>query len=316
MKILIVGGAGYLGGAITDLLIGSEHKVRVYDNLLYEEEYRKPVDFIFGDVRDRKKLLPHLKWAEAVIWLAAVVGDGACALNPEIAEEVNQHSVAWFSKNFKGRIIFPSTCSVYGAQDGILDEKSKLNPLSVYASTKLAGEKYLENKNALVFRLGTLFGISDTNSRVRLDLVLNTMTARAYYDRKLKVFGGKQYRPLLHVRDVAVIMVDNLMTDTTGIFNLSKQNLNMLHLSEKVKKYFPRLKIEKVKMEFEDSRNYRVSADKAKKILNFKPVLDIDDGITEIKALLESGRIRDINSPRYSNQVHLSMYSLYSWQQK
>jgi len=316
LKVLVVGGAGYLGGAITDLLIGSEHKVKVYDILLYEEEYRKPVNFVYGDVRDRKKLLPQLKWADAVIWLAAVVGDGACALNPEIAEEVNQNSVAWLAKNFRGRIIFPSTCSVYGAQDGVLDEKSKLNPLSVYASTKLAGEKFLENKNALIFRLGTLFGISDNVSRIRLDLVLNTMTARAFYDKKLKVFGGRQYRPLLHVRDVAVVTVDNLTTKTTGIFNLSKQNLNMLCLAEKVKNHFPRLKIEKVKMEFEDARNYRVNTEKAKKVLNFKPVLDIDEGIREIKKLLESGRIRDINSPRYSNQVHLSMYSLYNWQQK
>lgn len=315
MKVLVVGGAGYLGGAITDLLIGSEHKIRVYDILLYEEEYRKPVDFIFGDVRDRKKLLPHLKWADAVIWLAAVVGDGACALNPEIAEEVNQHSVAYLSKNFKGRIIFPSTCSVYGAQDGILDEKSKLNPLSVYASTKLAGEKFLEAKNALIFRLGTLYGISDTSSRIRLDLVLNTMTARAFYDKKLKVFGGKQYRPLLHVRDAALAAVNNLTSEVTGIFNLSKQNLNMLHLAEKVQNHFSRLKIEKVKMEFEDSRNYRVSAEKAKKILNFKPALDVDEGIKEMKELLVSGRIRNINSPRYTNQVHLSMYSLYNWHQ-
>ena len=300
-----------MGGAITDLLINSEHKIRVYDILLYEEEFRKPVDFIYGDVRDRKKLLPHLEWADVIIWLAAVVGDGACALNPEIAEEVNQHSVEWLVKNFNGRIIFTSTCSVYGAQDGELDENSKLNPLSVYASTKLAGEKFLKNKNAIIFRLGTLYGISDNSSRLRLDLVLNTMTARAYYDKKLKLFGGKQYRPLLHVKDAARVVVDNLTASTKGVFNLRKQNLNMIYLANKVASHFRNVKIEKVKMEFEDSRNYRVSIEKAKKMLQFKPSFSIDEGIVEIKELLESGRIRDINSPRYTNQVYLSMYSLW-----
>src|SRR6185369_372366 len=175
MKVLVVGGAGYIGGAVTDLLAKSNHEYRVYDALLYEESYRKPVDFFYGDIRDRARLLPHLKWADAVVWLAALVGDGACALNPEITTEINQDTVKWLTESFSGRIVFMSTCSVYGAQDGELNESSPLNPLSVYAATKLDAEKYLIERNAIIFRLGTLFGVGDLFSRIRLDLVVNTL---------------------------------------------------------------------------------------------------------------------------------------------
>jgi len=161
LKVLVTGGSGYVGGAVTDILANSEHDVRVFDALLYEESYRKPGNFIYGDVRDYDLLLPQLKWADAVIWLAALVGDGACALHPDITLQINQESVKFVTEHFDGRIVFLSTCSVYGAQDGELDEESPLNPLSVYASTKLAAEKYLEQKNAIIFRLGTLFGVGD-----------------------------------------------------------------------------------------------------------------------------------------------------------
>ncbi|MCL5407138.1 MAG: NAD-dependent epimerase/dehydratase family protein [Patescibacteria group bacterium] len=309
MKVLVVGGAGYLGGAVTDILINSEHDLRVYDALLYEEEYRKGVKFIYGDIRNHEKLLPHLKWAEAVIWLAALVGDGACALNPEISTKINTDEVEWLSKNFDGRIIFMSTCSVYGAQDGELDENAPLNPLSVYAKTKLEAEKFLVDKNAIIFRLGTLFGVSDEYSRVRLDLVVNTMTMRAFYDKELKVFGGKQYRPLLHVKDAAKTACDNLTTTKRGIFNLRKININMIELAEKVEKHFPDIKIEKVEMKFEDARNYRVKVDKATKELKFAPKYEIEDGIKELKAVFAEGRIRDFLSPRFTNEMYLSKFS-------
>src|SRR5262245_5135806 len=137
MNVLVVGGAGYVGGAVSDLLRATEHHVRIYDALLYEEAFRKPGDFVFGDVRDVGSLRPHLDWADAVVWLAALVGDPACALNPDVSVDINQESVRQLSENFDGRIIFLSTCSIYGAQDKELDETSKANPLSVYAVTKL-----------------------------------------------------------------------------------------------------------------------------------------------------------------------------------
>ena len=123
-NVLVVGGAGYVGGAITDLIASSNYNERIFDNLLYEDTYRKEVDFFYGDVLDTKALLPHLKWADVVVWLAAIVGDGACQLNPEYTIEVNQEAVKKLSQNFDKRIIFMSTCSVYGAQDIELNENS------------------------------------------------------------------------------------------------------------------------------------------------------------------------------------------------
>lgn len=309
MKVLVVGGAGYVGGAVTELLLESNHDQRVYDALLYEESYRKTVDFVYGDVRDTDRLAPHLKWADAVVWLAALVGDGACALNPEISVSVNQDSVKWLSEHYDGRIIFMSTCSVYGAQDAVLDEASPTNPLSVYAITKLAAEESLKSKNAIIFRLGTLFGVGDLFARIRLDLVVNTLTVRAYRQGKISVFGGDQFRPLLHVRDAARAAVGNLDAEPTGVFNLARQNVRIVDLAYQVRNHFPDLVIEQTPIKFQDARNYRVSGEKAQRSLGFKAVYSIDDGIEEVKELLESHRLKDMDNPRYTNQTFLSMFN-------
>lgn len=303
MNVLITGGAGYLGGAVTDLI--KDHNVRVYDSLLFEEDYLKNVPFIYGDIRDKKKLKEQLDWADAVVWLAALVGDGACALNPVITMEVNQEMVKWLADNFDGRIIFMSTCSVYGARDGELNEDSPTNPLSVYAATKLASEYYLRDKNAIIFRLGTLFGLGDKYSRIRLDLVVNTLTARAVNEKKLTVFGGNQYRPLLHVRDAAEAIIHNLETDYKGVYNLHSENVSILELANSVRDVVP-CGLEIVETTFEDSRNYRANSDKARAI-GFDPQLVATDGIEEVRNLIEEGRIKDLNNPRYSNQGFMEL---------
>jgi len=309
LKVLITGGAGYLGGALTDILLNSKHDVRVYDALMYEDDYLKNVPFVLGDIRNTKHLKEQLKWADAVVWLAALVGDGACALNLDVSTQINQETVKWLADNYDGRIIFMSTCSVYGARDGELTEDSPTGPLSVYGITKLASEGFLQRENAITFRLGTLFGLGDHYARIRLDLVVNTLTARAVTDRKLKVFGGEQYRPLLHVRDAAQAIADNLETKHTGIFNLHSENVKILDLAKKVQKQVPGTKMETVDMKFEDLRNYRVSSDKAKKTFGFKPKYTTVDGITEVRDLIADKRIKDLNNPRYTNEGHLTMFS-------
>lgn len=291
MKVLVVGGAGYIGGAITDLLPDA----RVYDNLLYEHEYRKDRGFVLGDVRDREKLKQHLDWADAVIWLAAIVGDGACAANPSLTQELNADSVKWLAENFDGRIVFPSTCSVYGAQDELLNEHSPTKPLSIYAATKLEAESYLRNKNAIIYRLGTVFGVSDAFSRIRLDLVVNTMTARAFTDNKLKVFGGEQYRPLVHVRTVAEKMVDALSSGETGIRNLAEDNWKISQLAEEVAKVTG-AEVETVDIKFEDNRNYRVETD-------YMIPRSVESGVREVLAVMP--RLKDPNNPRYSNAAYM-----------
>lgn len=304
-RVLVVGGAGYVGGGVTDLLLQTHHEVRVYDSLVYEESYRKPVEFVLGDIRDDKRLLPHLLWAEVVIWLAAIVGDGACALNQDLAVELNDVAVRRLAEQFEGRILFTSTCSVYGAQDDVLDEQSPVNPLSVYAQSKLAAEGHLARRNAITFRLGTLFGVSDNYSRIRMDLAVNVLTAKAYLYRRINVFGGEQYRPLLHVRDVAAAIVANLETAHTGIFNLHAVNMRIADLADRIKAHLSDTGIQYTQIKFQDSRNYRVSSEKARTVFGFSPKYSVDDGIVELKAMLKAGRIKNISQPRHWNHRFL-----------
>jgi nucleoside-diphosphate-sugar epimerase len=305
MKVLVVGGAGYVGGAITDILSKKKIDYTVFDNLLYEDQYLKKNKFIFGDIRDEKKLKTILKKFDCVIWIAALVGDGACSINPSLTHEINFKSVEFLSKNFNGRIIFFSTCSVYGAQDGILNEDSSINPLSIYASTKLKAEEILINKNAIIFRLGTLFGLSDEFSRIRMDLVVNTLTFKAHTDNKIEIFGGEQFRPLLHVKDAAKAIFLSINSDITGVFNLSFDNFKILDIADKIKIFYPNLLTIKTEIPFQDTRNYRVDNSKVKKLLNFNATINVEQGIDEIKNLINENRIKNISDDRYINQRYL-----------
>ena len=305
MKVLIVGGVGYLGGALTDILKGSNHDVLVYDLLLYEESYRKPVPFVYGDVRDEKKLRSYLDWADVVIWLAALVGDPACSLNESLSKKINTESIKFLKDNFKGKIIFMSTCSVYGAAAGELNENSSLNPLSIYANTKLAAEKILADSNALIFRLGTLYGVGDNFSRIRFDLVVNTLVMRAICHGKIGIFGGKQHRPLLHVRDAAYAITSCLEKNNRGIYNLHSENVTIAEIARRIKAFFPSLVIETSDAIFQDNRDYYVSSKKAEEELEFKPNLKIEDGIKEFKNMFEEGRIKNSFISRFSNYLYL-----------
>ena len=309
MKILVVGGAGYVGGGIVDKLIPN-HEVTVYDSLVYETSYRKQVDFIYGDIRDYKKLNSILNNYDCVIWLAALVGDGACSINPSLTQEINAESVKNLTKNYSGRIVFLSTCSVYGAQEGVLSEDSSTNPLSEYASSKLIAEKYLEDSNVIIFRLGTLFGISDQYSRIRLDLVVNILVTKALMENKMSVFGGDQWRPLLHVNDVANAIDVTVETQVNGIFNLHYQNFKIIEIAEEIQKKITTAEIITTPLEFQDARNYQVTSDKLLSETGFKPSVNLKTGIDEIYDLISKNRIKDISDPRYSNQNFLNLYGV------
>ena len=300
MKVLVVGGAGYVGGGIVDKL-SQNHEVTVYDSLIYETSYRTNVNFILGDIREYDKLNKILDNFDVVIWLAALVGDGACSINPELTFEINSESIKNLVKNFDKRIVFLSTCSVYGAQDGVLTEESETNPLSEYASSKILGEEYLKDSNSIIFRLGTLFGISDQFSRVRLDLVVNILTAKALMEKKISVFGGDQWRPLLHVKDVANAIDQTVDTSLNGTYNLHYKNYKIIDIAEKIKEKIGDVEIDITPMSFEDARNYQVSSEKLEKESKFKAEIGLEQGIDEIYELIQNNRIKDINDPRYSN---------------
>lgn len=305
MKILVVGGAGYLGGSIIDLLKNTKHEFIVYDNLLYENTYNRNVNFVYGDVRDYDKINKYLKWADEVIWLAAIVGDGACTIDENLTWNVNVDSITNLTKNFKKKIIFSSTCSIYGSNEEYVNEKSKPNPLSLYAETKLQAEKLLKFSDVLIFRLGTLFGISDKFSRLRTDLVLNTLVVNAVEKGKLSVFGGNQYRPLVHVKDIAKIMVSSIGTNNKGIYNVHKINITIIELAKLIKKLVPEIKLNITSGKFEDNRNYKADSSKAIKEIFFSPQITLEDGVIEITKFLKEKRLKNPYDIRYSNHLFL-----------
>jgi nucleoside-diphosphate-sugar epimerase len=298
-NVLIVGGAGYIGGYLTDIL-QDEYHVTVYDNLLFEPHYLKNVNFVFGDVRDTRKLKPHLDRSDIVVWLAAVVGDGACAVDKALTRTINLECVHWLTQNFKGKIIFTSTCSVYGANDEWLDEFSATNPLSLYGETKLRAETpVLETGKGLVFRLGTLFGLGDESSRIRLDLVVNLLTYRGFKKEPLKVFGGEQWRPLLHVKDVTGAIRFGIENNLSGLFNLADRNMTIGDIAEFISMW-TESPVVYDDIPFEDKRNYKVSSSRLRN-LGWNPNCTLKEGVLEMLQLFRDGRVKNPDNPIYSN---------------
>ncbi len=300
--ILITGGAGYVGGYLTDLLREKGYEVTIYDNLVYESRYLKNASFIYGDVRDHERLGSIINNFDIVIWLAALVGDAACAVNPTLTFEINTKPVEWLAKNYHGKIIFMSTASVYGINDDLLDEDAKLNPISVYAESKLKAEQGVvaHSKDYLIFRLATLFGLGDRYSRPRMDLVVNALTKQAILLGNLNVFGGGQWRPLLHVKDVAEAVLFGIEQNLQGIFNINYKNFRICDIAEEVKKIIPHTRISYSNIRFEDLRNYKVSSEKLRSY-GWRPKYDLPFGIKEFSQILEEHRMREPNDINYSN---------------
>jgi len=317
-KILVTGGAGYIGSTLVRILLDSGYSVRVLDNLSFgisaikELESNPYFELIQGDYTKIEDLLPCLKNIFAVIHLAAIVGDPAGNINPELTLETNFHGVkilAEFCKYYGiDRFIFTSTCSVYGASDNeLLTENSNLNPVSLYAETKLKAEKSLvelksNNFHPCILRLATVFGLS---YRMRFDLVVNLLTALAVKNKEISIFSGEQWRPFVHVKDIAnaiLNIVNQPVEKVSGqIFNIGKEenNYQIKDLGNFIKKMFPGIKVNKINSK-EDQRSYRVSFDKSHKILNFKPEIDLEQGINEIFEFVKKTDV-NIKDNQYSN---------------
>lgn len=305
-KILVVGGAGYIGGSLTDTLLEGDFDVTIYDNLLYEDRYLKTVKFIFGDARDCKKLNSIIHDYDAVIWLAGIVGDQACAIHKETTQQVNFDSVKWLVDNYKGKIVFTSTCSIYGINNDLIDELAEPNPLSLYASSKLEAERYIvkNHSNYTIFRLGTLFGLGDRFSRIRLDLVVNALVYKGLSEKLLPINGGEQWRPLLHVRDVGMATRFCLKNNISGLYNLGYKNFRIKDIATEIAERIQGVKIQFTDISFEDLRNYKVLNDK---MLNtgWTPRYSLQDGIEEMYLVINQGRIKNLLDTVYSNEKHL-----------
>lgn len=292
-KVLITGGAGYLGSTLAEHLLSAGYQVVVFDNLMYKQLSllhlfkNSNFKFVLGDVRDTEKLKSLVKNVDVVIPLAAIVGMPACKANPELTIQVNYEQI----KNIVDvlrldqKLIIPNTNSQYGSSPDIITEESPFKPLSLYAQTKCDAEDYvLKNGNGVVLRLATVFGVSP---RMRQDLLVNDFTYKAVTDGYLVLFEAHFKRNYIHVQDIArtfLFMIENYEQCRGQVYNvgLSSANLSKLELAETIKKYVPNLVIkqDEFKEDF-DKRNYIVSNAKIER-LGWKPLFDLDYGIQQL----------------------------------
>lgn len=294
MKILITGGAGYIGSELAGKLLEYGHEVRVVDNLLYGGasllRYANVEEFSFEkmDVRDLKKLQTNLTWCDAVIPLAALVGFPLCDRDPVAARQVNFEVNKWIAENKRTdqKVIYPCTNSGYGvSKDGsVCTEESPLNPASLYGVTKVQAEdSYRQAENCVTLRLATVFGAS---SRMRTDLLVNNFVLRALKDRVLVLYECEFMRNYVHIQDICSVfawILDNWEDCKNETFNVGNDyiNMNKLQLAEKINEHLP---IEIIKAEFNsdpDVRDYIVSSQKIYD-KGFGCVYNLDDGIEEL----------------------------------
>lgn len=306
-KILLVGGAGYIGGLTCDYLREAGMEVTVYDNLLYENRFLKDIPFIYGDVRDTEKLYKTSENFDVIVLMAALVGDPACSVDHKLTEEINYKAIKDFCEvvSPNKHLIFMSTCSVYGAQDGMLDESSATNPLSSYASTKLKAEEHVLAKGGTIFRLGTVFGLGDTYSRLRMDLVVNVITMKAVKDGEISINGGDQWRPIIAVKDIAGYVTEACLEEYEGIFVLSKENVIIRELGERVASLIPNTKINYTEISFQDARNYKVSNEKSLKVFKYKAKVTVEEEVSRMVKMFRENRVENPEDKVYHNGAFL-----------
>lgn len=306
-KVLLVGGAGYIGGLTCDILQARGFDVTVYDSLLYEDRFLKPINFVYGDIRDTEKLYQVSKNFDIIVLMAALVGDPACSVDHKLTEEINYKAIKDFCEVVEPNrhLIFMSTCSVYGAQDGILNEESKTNPLSSYASTKLQAEKHVLNLGGTVFRLGTVFGLGDTYSRIRMDLVVNVLTMKAIKEGEITINGGEQWRPIIAVKDIAEYVTEACENKYNGIYILSKENVVIRELGERIVNLIPGTKINYTEISFQDARNYKVDSTKSLSTFKYKAKVTVEEEVYRMVKMFKEGRILNPEDKVYHNGAYL-----------
>lgn len=321
-KILVTGGAGYIGSVLTRQLLDKGYKVRVLDNLMYGGE---PIidllnlpdfEFVKGDIRNEEDVKIAMQGIDCVAHLASIVGDPACAKQPELARSTNLEGSKLLyeiaNKSGVSKFVFASTCSNYGKMadpDAYVTEESATSPVSLYAETKVAVEEFLLSRDRnntckpTCLRFSTVYGLS---LRPRFDLTVNEFAKELALGRELVIFGEQFWRPYCHVYDLArsVITVIEAAPEKVAfdVFNVgdTSENYQKKMIVEEVKKLIPDAKIKYVSKN-EDPRDYRVNFDKIKKMLGFELMFKVPDGIAQIKKVLDDGFILNPDDNKYKN---------------
>ena len=322
MKVLVTGGAGYIGSVLVRQLLQNQFKVRVIDSLkfggdaLFDVMLHPDFEFMKGDVRNESDVDKALEDIDAVVHLAAIVGDPACKKFSEEANETNWNaSVQLFKKAEKAgvkRFVFASTCSNYGKMenaDDFVTENSELRPVSLYAELKVKFEKFLleENKNSPMcstsLRFSTVYGFSP---RVRFDLTVNEFTRNAVVHGEQEIWGAQFWRPYCHVDDLARSVVLVLKSDEekvrANVFNVGNtdENYQKGMIIKEVCKVVDGVKVNYVESN-EDPRDYRVNFDKITNELGYKITKTVPDGVREIYKLVKTGIIADPFEQKFRN---------------
>ena len=305
--VLVTGGAGYIGSLLVRRLLARSYRVRVMDVLLYGDHGLRTVlghpalDLIVDDFRRPAAMAEAVAGVDAVIHLGGIVGDPACALDPALTLEINQTATRTVAtaceRQGVERLLFASSCSVYGASDGWLDEESALAPVSLYARTKIASELMLldapgTNCIPVIFRFATVFGLSP---RPRFDLVVNLLIRRAIAMGQITINGGEQWRPFVHADDIGEALVQALeaprSTVAHQVFNVGSddQNYQLRDLGDVIQELVPGVTIDTDTIT--DRRNYRVRFGKIQTALGFQPRRGVRDGMLEIKAAITDGLV-------------------------
>jgi nucleoside-diphosphate-sugar epimerase len=321
-SVLVIGGAGYIGSILVRQLLERRYRVVVLDALLYGDEAIRSLGadprlrLIRGDCRDIAMVVDAVQGVDAIVHLAALVGDPACALNEKLTISINVAATRMVAEVAKGagvrRLVFASTCSVYGVSEKVLDEKSRLAPVSLYARSKIASESGVLELNdhdfrVTVLRFATIFGLSP---RPRFDLVVNVLTAMAVRERRMTIIGGEQWRPFVHVADAAEAIVKVLESGdrvSGQVLNVGSdaENYRIADIGRLVGEIVADVTVD-ARPDVPDPRNYRVSFAKLGQCVGYVPRRTVRSGIVELKRALEDGTIGDFRDRRYSNYATMA----------
>jgi nucleoside-diphosphate-sugar epimerase len=319
-SVLVTGGAGYLGSVLVEELCHRGYQTIVFDSGLTSPNFIQRLHsncatYIPGDIRDSDSLVSVLRRVDSVVHLAAIVGDPACNVDPDLAWEINYLSTIYMAEACRResirRFVFASSCSNYGLYTNKdVDEWAPLNPQSIYAQTKIQSEHYLLSVRdskfyPCILRFATLYGLSP---RMRFDLAINIMTIKALLEKDVIVYGGDQWRPFLHLRDAAQAIIHALETPVSNtaseIYNCGSdtENYRLKEIAELIIQEVPDTKLS-VALDQSDRRSYRVNFGRIRQDLHFLCRYHVIDGIREIRSAVQGGLYHDFTEPQYNNYM-------------